>query len=154
MATEEKTKICKCCGKELPLSEFYIHRTNRDGHKTICKKCDSKEQKAKYAERKGKFIPQQETKEKTKICACCGEELPLSEFYVQGGSKDGHRSFCKKCYNEAQKEKRAKLVRNTNSQLETKDILGIADFSDSMLVAELRRRGYTGELRFSKTVAI
>lgn len=131
MATEEKTKVCKCCGKELPLSEFYIAHTNKDGHKSACRKCESQRQREKYARLRDRFISKSVTKEETKVCACCEKELPLSEFYTQSGNKDGH----------------------TGSWPETKT-LGIADFSDSMLVAELRRRGYTGELRFSKTVAI
>ena len=32
--------------------------------------------------------------------------------------------------------------------------LKMSDFDDNMLFAELRRRGYTGELRYSKVVNI
>ena len=35
-----------------------------------------------------------------------------------------------------------------------KAILSLADFEDNQLFAELRRRGYTGELRFSKVINV
>lgn len=41
-----------------------------------------------------------------------------------------------------------------NSQQGSKAILTLADFEDNQLFAELRRRGYTGELRFSKVIAV
>ena len=34
-----ETKICRKCGSELPLSEFYKAKGNKDGHKNICKEC-------------------------------------------------------------------------------------------------------------------
>lgn len=36
----------------------------------------------------------------------------------------------------------------------SKATLTLADFEDNMLFAELRRRGYTGELRFSKVISV
>lgn len=33
------TKVCKYCGKEKPISEFYPELRNKDGHKNICKEC-------------------------------------------------------------------------------------------------------------------
>lgn len=35
-----------------------------------------------------------------------------------------------------------------------KAIFTLADIEDSLLFAELRRRGYTGELRFSKVITV
>lgn len=35
-----------------------------------------------------------------------------------------------------------------------KAVLSLADFEDNQLFAELRRRGYTGELRFSKVINV
>ena len=32
-------KICRRCGKELPLDEFYVHKQMADGHLNICKEC-------------------------------------------------------------------------------------------------------------------
>ena len=40
------------------------------------------------------------------------------------------------------------------SQPGIKATFSLADFEDAQLFGELRRRGYTGELRFSKVVTI
>ena len=34
-----ETKICKKCGRELPLSEFYKSKGCKDGHRNECKEC-------------------------------------------------------------------------------------------------------------------
>lgn len=34
-----KTKVCLCCKKELPVSEFWISRVKKDGLQIYCKKC-------------------------------------------------------------------------------------------------------------------
>lgn len=34
-----ETKICKKCGKELPMTEFYANMAYKDGFFNICKKC-------------------------------------------------------------------------------------------------------------------
>lgn len=36
---EEKLKVCKYCGKELPISEFHKQRLSKDGYQTVCKAC-------------------------------------------------------------------------------------------------------------------
>ena len=33
------TKVCKNCGEELPLSEFYKSKGNKDGYEGCCKAC-------------------------------------------------------------------------------------------------------------------
>jgi len=33
------TKVCKVCGKEKPISDFYISWTTRDGRVSVCKEC-------------------------------------------------------------------------------------------------------------------
>ena len=37
--TNELTKVCPKCGRELPLSEFYKDKSNKDGLRTYCKEC-------------------------------------------------------------------------------------------------------------------
>lgn len=34
-----ETKICKKCGRELPIEEFYKGRGMKDGHLNVCKEC-------------------------------------------------------------------------------------------------------------------
>lgn len=38
-STEIKTKVCKMCGRELPISEFNKHGLTKDGLQTYCKQC-------------------------------------------------------------------------------------------------------------------
>lgn len=43
-----ETKICKCCHKELPLSEFNKNRNSKDGLQDKCRACFSEYNKARY----------------------------------------------------------------------------------------------------------
>ena len=40
-----ETKICKCCGRNLPLDAFHRDRVLKDGHRNICKSCACKRSK-------------------------------------------------------------------------------------------------------------
>lgn len=48
----------------------------------------------------------------------------------------------------------SKRPANYTPQQGSKAIFTLADIEDSLLFAELRRRGYTGELRYSKVVSL
>ena len=47
-----ETKICKKCGRELPIEEFYKHKGHKDGHFNVCKECFSQQSKQYYQEHK------------------------------------------------------------------------------------------------------
>jgi RNase P subunit RPR2 len=81
-----------------------------------------------------------------KICKGCGRLLPLSGFYRDKGVKGGYMAKCKKC------EAIRRASRTT--QQGVKATLRLTDFEDTHLFAELRRRGYSGELIHSKTITI
>ena len=85
----------------------------------------------------------------TKVCKECGQSLPISNFSKNKATKDGLANYCKKC----DKERRRKSSGGITQQ-GVKATLKMSDFDDNMLFAELRRRGYTGELRYSKVVNI
>ncbi len=40
--SEESTKVCVGCGRELPLSAFHKHNKSEDGHTALCKECSSR----------------------------------------------------------------------------------------------------------------
>lgn len=53
--SEEKipqTKVCKCCGRELPVEMFGRHPKTKDGWQPLCKDCRSKKVKAAFAAKK------------------------------------------------------------------------------------------------------
>ena len=33
----------------------------------------------------------------TKVCSCCGNELPITAFNKHGRSKDGYEAVCRAC---------------------------------------------------------
>ena len=35
------TKVCKCCGEEKGINEFYKNENYRDGHLNYCKRCQN-----------------------------------------------------------------------------------------------------------------
>jgi 5-methylcytosine-specific restriction endonuclease McrA len=46
---EGKLKVCRHCGTEKPVSEFYKDKSRTDGYARICKACNQKRNKAMYA---------------------------------------------------------------------------------------------------------
>lgn len=36
-----QTQICSCCGKEKPITEFYVKSKNKSGVQSVCKECTS-----------------------------------------------------------------------------------------------------------------
>lgn len=67
----------------------------------------------------------------TKVCACCGNELPITAFNKHGRSKDGYETICRTC--------KAKSG-SGNPEL--------AKFTPRELIEELRARGYHGTLEY------
>ena len=42
------TKMCRICGVEKPITEFYKHNHTKDGYRNECKECHSKKGKEHY----------------------------------------------------------------------------------------------------------
>lgn len=93
-----------------------------------------------------------------KKCCRCGRELPLSEFHLNRSNKDGHSSICKDCVKAYDKERNLKkraATKKKETDRKARQIplkADISNLTDSELFAELKKRGYTGELHFSKVV--
>lgn len=81
-----------------------------------------------------------------KTCSKCGKTLPLTDFYRNKNCRDGHSSACKDCVDKGIKE----------SKQHKKDLLTlkIADFTDQALFDELKKRGYGGQLVYTKKICI
>ena len=82
----------------------------------------------------------------TKVCPKCGRELPTSEFNKASRSKDGLQCWCRACQHEAQKSvPRIKDVRDGNP---------LSAYTPRQLMAELKRRGYDGELFYVQKIKL
>lgn len=53
---ETKTKVCSKCGRELPITEFALSKTSKDGHVGKCRDCVNAYQRERYALKKGKTM--------------------------------------------------------------------------------------------------
>lgn len=85
--------------------------------------------------------------EATKKCTICGKTLPLSAFYLNSRSKDGHQACCKECHKQLSK----KSYEASKEKLRTSRL---ADFTPRELMEELRRRGYEGKLTYTEVHTI
>jgi hypothetical protein len=83
----------------------------------------------------------------TKVCKCCGRELPVTEF-----SKNafGFTSVCKECNVQNRKDgakKRNQLKQQAIDAINARN-LRLQDFTPRELMEELKNRGYDGKLRY------
>lgn len=81
----------------------------------------------------------------TKVCAKCGKELPVELFNKSNKTEDGYSQKCKDCDNRTNGTKRVKYPDGN---------LLLKDFTPRELIAELRVRGYHGELTFIQKVKL
>ena len=93
----------------------------------------------------------------TKVCKKCGRELPLSDFHKDSRMNGGHKSACKSCFNKYQIQYRAKLRQENKPLIKDAPTIepsiekelnenNLALIPSRLLISELRRRGYRGEL--------
>ena len=58
-----ETKVCKKCGRELPLENFYVNKSLKGGHDNTCKECKNtyaKDWQKKNREKKYKIYTNKE----------------------------------------------------------------------------------------------
>ena len=89
-------KVCSACEERQPISEFHKNRTTADGLEYWCKECRSifDQQRRQRLKDNGPTIART-----TKVCTQCSERKPISEFYRNPTTLDGHLSCCKICHN-------------------------------------------------------
>ena len=83
------------------------------------------------------------TEPKTKVCKRCGRELPLHEFGKHARTADGLQVYCRECAKESVRKTRA--VKFEKAVLKEK--IAISAFADQDLLDELKRRGFSGNLK-------
>lgn len=92
--TTEKRK-CKCCGKELPVSEYYFKNSERTRLDTTCKDCRLKNAGILTV---GKVrFSKALLKKNFRRCSVCKQILPLSEFNPSSKVYGGYVNTCKEC---------------------------------------------------------
>ena len=124
-STPQKTKICRRCGVEKSLDDFYVKKSYADGHRSYCKQCDSElnaqqrylknSQNADYVKRKElEKINEDLLKEHKRKCSICGKTKDLEEFYYRK-ENNKYRNECKTCLLEKQAPK-AKIYRDAHRE--------------------------------------
>lgn len=91
--------------------------------------------------------------DETKVCKCCGRELPLDSFFL---NRFGHTAVCKECANKHRQDKREgrREVDELKKQLDAAKTLKLSDFTPRELMAELKRRGYEGKITYTRIETI
>lgn len=88
----------------------------------------------------------------TKVCKCCGRELPINQFATNIKSKDQRQSVCRECMSEKQKAAHANGRRGKAkaNYAEPKAVNPeLAKFKARDLIEELAARGYKGTLEYT-----
>lgn len=86
-----KTKICKYCGKEKGINEYYTAERSPDGYRPYCKICDKLKAKINYEKN---YTPRPK---RQKVCSNCGAKF----------EGVGQKLYCStNCRNNVNKEER------------------------------------------------
>ena len=80
-----------------------------------------------------------------KECKRCHRQLP------ETSAKDGLQYWCKSCINDYDKNVRPFKEKNKNGGGGNP---ALAEFTPRQLIDELRKRGYTGELKYTQTIKL
>ena len=166
---EIATKVCKKCGRELPVSEFGRHAKTKDGYQPVCRECRSEEMKGKPQAPKKESHDDQEDKhylpfgrrpkhptyvdeatgETMKWCNTCKQYKPITDFHLNKTNKDGHTFECKACHNARTvrcQRKRIEAKKAAEPETKATPITSLEQFETSEIIKELRRRGFHGTL--------
>lgn len=109
-------KVCKTCGRLLPLGQFPRHFKSRDGHTEDCLACYSKKMRAAQARRRANRTPKppvvrEELPEGMKRCKRCGRVLPVTEYGPHRNAYDHLFPLCNDCRREVGRESYEKACR-------------------------------------------
>lgn len=102
----------------------------------------------------------------TKRCPRCGQVKPVGEFHKKSKSKDGLQTYCKICQSEISHEQAMKRTEERRAKAASRETATppnlnntqsanpLERFTPRELIAELRRRGYKGELRYENIIKL
>lgn len=91
----------------------------------------------------------------TKVCKCCGKELPITEFGCgKAHGKEFVFSICKTCMStkqsEEHKRRKEKQAISHESEIVQAKTMRLKDFTPRELMQELKRRGYEFEMTYTE----
>jgi hypothetical protein len=102
------SKVCKTCGIEKPIEEFYAYKETtkqKGGYRAHCKTCVCVDIHQKYIEI---HPPKPVPVNGGKVCLGCKIEKPHAEFYKEKRQPDGLNPECKACINAYFRQRREK----------------------------------------------
>lgn len=133
-------KICRCCGKLKPLSEFGKDRQFADGHDTKCKECRNARRREIAAAKRTKRRAEKEAATQPKVpfdydrrmkrayalsfapdtkeCNQCHVVKPMTEFQTCSSNVDHIANTCKQCMSENRKRKNEQKKAKADKQKE------------------------------------
>jgi hypothetical protein len=91
-------KLCPTCKENKELTEFGNNKSRKDGYQRECKACCNIHRIKHYYTKKSPRL-KENLKEGHKICTCCKQELPLTNFKPGKNGRFGVGSNCKLCFN-------------------------------------------------------
>lgn len=95
-----------------------------------------------------------ETTIETKVCKCCGRELPIEQFKITRQSSGNRASVCTPCTVAKRVETlrlRKQAAREEEAgKMQEARLLRLVDFTPRELMEELARRGYKGKLTYTQ----
>ena len=110
-------KRCSQCGKEKPISEFYLRYGGKKGHMAHCKQCHDDYARRKREEYR-KAHPEPVYPEGYQRCCHCHEVKPYSEYYRNRSRKNGIHAECKACERARERKKtHPKIYRGADGRL-------------------------------------
>ena len=90
-ATTVETKVCRFCGRELPIEQFSPSSRHKDGHMPICKECRSLQAREYYEKNREKILTQQrEHRSATKDDKAADEAKPAISTSAGATGVGGH----------------------------------------------------------------
>lgn len=107
----EGFKRCTGCGEERPLDAFYPKKAGRRGVDSRCRTCRLASEASK---RRAAGMPERvryDDPNGFKTCRHCLHQLPVGAFDAYPRSRDGLKSWCRRCSNEANSERRKAATR-------------------------------------------
>ena len=143
---EEKkttTKVCKTCGRELPIEQFAANVKSKDGHLGVCKECNFK---ARSESRKAVGKKREE-----RIKEIIAEHTPHSSITMGNGKKTETPSSDPELLR-AREAIMAAVAPAMPKQSEIARLLHAA--SSKVLIAELAGRGWKGTLTHTETAEL